>query len=88
VAMTLALAVAGITQVYLERMVGMDFLAVQRELEVHFVGVLLAALLFVSGVAAFVIDFVRYGLPVSDPADLPAEDDQAASAGQPAAQGA
>ena len=63
VAMTAAFAVAGVTQVYLERKVGMDFLAVQQELEVHFYGVLLAALLFTLGIAAFIYNFIRYGLP-------------------------
>ncbi|MCB0322577.1 MAG: cbb3-type cytochrome c oxidase subunit I [Bdellovibrionales bacterium] len=63
VAMTAAFAVAGVTQVYLERKVGMDFLAVQEEVEVHFYGVILAALLFTSGIAAFIWDFIRYGLP-------------------------
>jgi nitric oxide reductase subunit B len=48
--MTLAFAVAGVTQVYLERRVGMDFLVVQRELEVHFIGLILAASLFTLGI--------------------------------------
>jgi nitric oxide reductase subunit B len=81
VAMTLALAVAGIAQVYLERMAGMDFLVVQKEIEWHFVGMFLAALLFVSGVAAYIVDFVRYGLPVSDLSELPAPDDDPADDG-------
>ena len=38
VSMTGAFAVAGVTQVYLERRVGMDFLAVQNELAIHFFG--------------------------------------------------
>ena len=46
VSMTAAFAVAGVTQVYLERRVGMDFLAVQQELAVHFFGLILAAGLF------------------------------------------
>ena len=44
--------------------VGMDFLAVQKEIEVHFSGLILAALLFTSGIAAFIWNFIRYGLPV------------------------
>jgi nitric oxide reductase subunit B len=39
--MTLAFAVAGVSQVYLERRVGMDFLAVQKELQIHFFGLIL-----------------------------------------------
>lgn len=64
VSMTGAFAVAGIAQVYLERKSGMDFLAVQEELQVHFLGLVLAASLFSSGILLFVWDFVRYGMPV------------------------
>jgi nitric oxide reductase subunit B len=66
VSMTTAFAVAGVTQVYLERRVGMDFLAVQRELEVHFFGLVLAASLFALGILAFVYTFVRSGWPVGE----------------------
>lgn len=63
VGMTGALAVAGITQVNLERRMGLDFLLVQKEIEVHFIGMLLAAALFASGIAMFLITFFRHGLP-------------------------
>jgi len=63
VCMTLAFAVAGVSQVYLERRVGMDFISVQKEIEVHFYGVILAASLFTLGIASFVYNFIRYGLP-------------------------
>ena len=66
VSMTAALAVAGVTQVYLERKVGMDFLAVQKELEIHFLGMILAACLFTLGIGAFIYNFIRYGLPTND----------------------
>ena len=65
IAMTLAFAVAGVTQVYLERRIGMDFVTVQKEIEVHFYGLILAACLFTSGIAMFVWNFVSYGLPVA-----------------------
>jgi nitric oxide reductase subunit B len=65
-AMTLAFAVAGVTQVYLERKVGMDFLAVQKEIEVHFFGLILAAGLFTLGIGAFIYTFIRSGLPVGE----------------------
>jgi nitric oxide reductase subunit B len=61
--MTLAFAVAGVTQVYLERKVGIDFLTVQKEIEVHFIGLILAAALFTLGIGAFVLNFFRYGTP-------------------------
>lgn len=62
--MTGAFAVAGIAQVYLERRAGLEFLDVQRELEVHFLALVLAASLFTVGVLAFVANFVMHGLPV------------------------
>jgi nitric oxide reductase subunit B len=63
IAMTLAFAVAGIAQVYLERKLGMDFLAVQKEIEVHFVGLLLAGGLLTAGIIAYVWNFIRFGTP-------------------------
>jgi len=62
----LAFAVAGISQVVLERRVGLDFLAVQKELHVHFFGLTLAATLFTLGIAAIIVNFIRYGLPVGE----------------------
>jgi nitric oxide reductase subunit B len=63
VSMTGALAVAGITQVYLERRMGMDFMAAQEAVEVHFLGLVLAASLFSVGIGMFVWNFIQYGLP-------------------------
>ncbi len=63
ISMTGALAVAGITQVYLERRMGMDFMAAQEAVEVHFGGLVLAASLFTVGIAMFVWNFIQYGLP-------------------------
>ncbi len=63
IAMTGAFAVAGVAQVYLERKSGLDFLAVQKELEVHFLGLVLAATLFTVGITLYIIIFIRHGLP-------------------------
>ncbi|MEZ5330051.1 MAG: cbb3-type cytochrome c oxidase subunit I [Verrucomicrobiales bacterium] len=63
VGMTGAFAVAGITQVNLERRMGLDFLAVQKEIEMHFIGLLLAACLFLLGMCFFLYNFWRFGLP-------------------------
>lgn len=63
VGMTGALAVAGIAQVYLERKMGMDFLAVQKEIQFHFIGMLLAATLFTVGIGLYIFDFIRHGTP-------------------------
>ncbi len=61
--MTGAFAVAGVTQVYLERRMGMDFLQAQKAVEIHFVGVVLAACLLTLGIALFIWNFIGYGLP-------------------------
>lgn len=63
-AMTIAFGIAGVTQVALERRLGMEFLQVQEEIEMHFWGLILAATLFASGITAFVYNFVRHGRPV------------------------
>jgi nitric oxide reductase subunit B len=66
VGMTGALAVAGVTQVVLERRMGMDFLLVQKEVEMHFIGMLLAAGLFTLGIGAFLVNFIQHGLPTNE----------------------
>ncbi|TGK33242.1 nitric-oxide reductase large subunit [Leptospira gomenensis] len=64
--MTGAFAVAGIAQVYLERKFGLDFLVVQKEIQVHFLGLTLAATLFTSGIIAFIVNFIRFGQPTDE----------------------
>lgn len=66
ISMTTAFGVAGIAQVYLERKMGLDFLMVQNEIAVHFLGLVLAAALFTLGIGAFVWNFIRFGLPVGE----------------------
>lgn len=66
VAMTCALAVAGISQVILERRTGIDFLEVQKEIEPHFFGLVLAAGLFTVGILLFILNFIRYGQPTDE----------------------
>jgi nitric oxide reductase subunit B len=73
-AMTAAFAVAGVSQVVLERRTGIDFLEVQKEVEPHFLGLVLAAALFTLGILLFVLNFIRHGRPTdealgADPAD-------------------
>lgn len=66
VAMTGAFAVAGISQVVLERRTGIDFLEVQKEIEPHFLGLVLAAALFSVGIFLFILNFIRYGRPTDE----------------------
>ncbi len=73
--MTGALAVAGITQVNLERRMGLDFMAVQKEIQIHFVGMLLAAALFTIGIVMFLITFFRHGLPSNEAVGVDVADD-------------
>lgn len=65
-AMTIAFGVAGVAQVYLERKIGLDFLMVQKEIEVHFLGLVLAATLFTTGIIAFIWNFIRFGKPLGE----------------------
>lgn len=66
ICMTVAFGIAGVTQVYLERKMGLDFMLVQKEVEIHFLGLVLAAVLFTSGIIAFMWNFVKFGLPVAE----------------------
>ncbi len=68
IAMTVAFGIAGVTQVVLERRVGMEFLQVQTEIQMHFWGLIGAASLFTLGMISFVYNFIRYGLPVGETA--------------------
>jgi len=61
--MTGAFAVAGVSQVYLERKAGMDFMAVQESMEIHFLGLVLAACLLSLGIGFYIWNFIQYGLP-------------------------
>lgn len=63
--MTMALAAAGITQTYLERILGLGYLETQQKIQVHYVMWLATGLLFGAGVAAFILDFAHAGGPVS-----------------------
>jgi len=61
--MTVALGVAGVAQVYLERMVGLEFGDVQKEIEVHFFILVCCATMFTAGIVCYITEFVRYGQP-------------------------
>lgn len=81
ISMTAAFAVAGISQVYLERRMGMDFLAAQEAIEIHFFGLILAASLFATGIGLYIWNFIAHGLPTDEmllPADVTVDDSAAA----------
>lgn len=64
--MTVAFGVAGVAQVYLERMVGMEFGEVQKEIQVHFFILVCCATLFTTGIICYLIEFVKYGQPTDE----------------------
>jgi nitric oxide reductase subunit B len=79
-AMTAAFAVAGVAQVYLERRMGMDFLAAQEAIQVHFFGLTLAASLFATGIGFYIWNFIAHGLPKDEMLLAPGTTDEEAAA--------
>lgn len=57
--MTMAFATAGITQTYLERILGLGYLETQLKIQVHFLMLLGAGTIFTIGVGLFIWDFFR-----------------------------
>jgi nitric oxide reductase subunit B len=55
--MTMAFAAAGLTQTYLERILGLGFLDTQAKLQVHFIMLVITGAVFTLGVALFLWDF-------------------------------
>jgi len=55
--MTMAFAAAGITQTYLERILGIGYLQTQLKMQVHFLMLAATGALFAAGVALFLWDF-------------------------------
>jgi nitric oxide reductase subunit B len=59
--MVLALAVAGIVQVYLQRILGMDYLSTQGFMTLWYAVFWVCAWGFASGVVLYIIDFFSMG---------------------------
>ena len=66
IGMTTAFAAAGVAQVYMERIMGLEFGDVQNEIQVHFLILVLCATLFTTGVGIFIYEFIRYGRPTDE----------------------
>ena len=66
IGMTTAFAAAGVAQVYMERIMGLEFGDVQNEIQVHFLILVLCATLFTTGVGIFIYEFIRYGQPTDE----------------------
>ena len=66
IGMTVAFGVAGVVQVYLERKLKMEFMEVQKEIEIHFVVLIICATLFLTGITLYIIDFIKHGKPTDE----------------------
>ena len=66
IGMTTAFAAAGVAQVYMERIMGLEFGVVQNEIQVHFFVLILCATLFTIGVGFYIYEFIRYGRPTDE----------------------
>jgi nitric oxide reductase subunit B len=66
IGMTVAFGVAGVAQVYMERIMKIEFMEVQKEIQVHFYVLIICATLFTTGVILFMIDFVKHGRPTDE----------------------
>lgn len=72
--MTVAFGVAGVAQVYMERIMKMEFMKVQKEISIHFVVLVICATFFTTGIILFIREFIKYGKP-SDEALVPVDED-------------
>ncbi len=70
VGMTVAFGVAGVAQVYLERIMKLEFMEVQKMIEVHFYVLILCATVFLTGIVLYIIDFVKYGQPTDEALEI------------------
>ena len=70
VGMTIAFGVAGVAQVYLERIMKMEFMEVQEMVEVHFYILILCATLFTTGIVLYIIDFIKHGRPTDEALEI------------------
>ncbi len=70
VGMTIAFGVAGVAQVYLERIMKIEFMEVQKMVEVHFYVLILCATLFTTGIILYMIDFYKHGKPTDEALEI------------------
>jgi len=61
--MVSAFAVAGVAQVYMERIMKVDFGQVQNSLQVHFFVLIIGATILTTGLTLYIMDFLKYGMP-------------------------
>jgi len=61
--MVVFFGLAGIVQVYLERILDLDFFIVRDQISIFFLFIIMSALLFITGIASFIFAFIKSGLP-------------------------
>ncbi|MEE9348729.1 MAG: cbb3-type cytochrome c oxidase subunit I [Flavobacteriaceae bacterium] len=66
IGMTVSFGVAGVAQVYMERIMKVDFMIVQKEIEVHFWVLIIMATLFTSGILMYMWEFLKHGRPTDE----------------------
>jgi len=66
IGMTVAFGVAGVAQVYMERIMKIEFMEVQKLIEVHFIILILCATLFTTGILMYIADFIKHGRPTDE----------------------
>jgi nitric oxide reductase subunit B len=64
--MVASFAAMGVTQVVLERRLGMEFMDAQMELKPHFWVLIITASIFTTGILLYVWNFIKYGLPTDE----------------------
>jgi nitric oxide reductase subunit B len=66
IGMTISFGVAGVAQVYMERIMKVDFMKAQNEISVHFVVLIILASLFTIGIVIYILEFIKHGRPTDE----------------------
>jgi len=66
IGMTVAFGVAGVAQVYMERIMKIDFMKVQLEIQIHYFVLIIMATLFSTGITLYIIEFIKHGQPTDE----------------------
>lgn len=61
--MVVSFALIGLLQVYLERMLDLDFFVIREELKFFFGCLICSAMIFITGILSFIFVFIKCGLP-------------------------
>ncbi len=64
--MTTAFGAAGVAQVYMERIIGIDFMETQIEIQSHFLVLIISATVFSVGIGLYIYNFFQYGQPTDE----------------------